>query len=201
MERGPPRAYDRHTTYEAVDRWSPGASARSAVSPSQAYTDYDSHVRLAPGDGSGATVQEQAGGGRRELTPILRSGVAANGAGDVSTVLLRSPTQLQKKFNHAGVFGVTGNYSKGNAAKFSSAMHEHMNAGGTQSIVGTYRNAPATHYLDPASALNVVSDLGGNFVTAYRLGYPRFRSSCQPTRCWFSSNGCIASARLRRSPS
>ncbi|MBW9207141.1 hypothetical protein KV097_14435 [Mumia sp. zg.B17] len=135
------------------------------------------------------------------LSSIQRWRVAANGAGDVSTVLLRSPTQLQKKFNHAGVFGVTGNYSKGNAAKFSSAMHEHMNAGGTQSIVGTYRNAPATHYLDPASALNVVSDLGGNFVTAYRLGYPRFRSSCQPTRCWFSSNGCIASARLRRSPS
>ncbi len=63
-------------------------------------------------------------------------------------------------------------------------MHEHMNAAGTQSIVGTYRNAPATHYLDPASGLNVVSDLDGNFVTAFRLGSGQLNDVLTTGRIW-----------------
>ncbi len=115
---------------------------------------------------------------------VVATGVAANSAGDVSTVLMRTPLQLQKKFKHAGDFGVTGGYSKANASRFSAAMHQHMNASGTQRIVGTYRNAPATHYLDPKTGLNVLSDLDGNFITGFRLGAGQLNDVLTTGRLW-----------------
>jgi hypothetical protein len=130
-----------------------------------------------------------AGDPNSGMTPenFLRAslaGVATNTADNTSTILLRTQTQLQKKFKHAGDFGVGGNYSKANAAKFSSAMHQHMNAPGTQRIVGTYRNDPAIHYLDPSSGLNVVSDLDGNFITGFKLGAGQLQDVLTSGRLW-----------------
>lgn len=98
----------------------------------------------------------------------VATGVAAKGAPDVSQILMRSPGQLQSKFKHAGDFGVTGNYSKANAANFSSAMHQHINAAGTRAIQGTYRGESVTHYLNPSTGLNVISR-NGEFVSGWQL--------------------------------
>lgn len=81
--------------------------------------------------------------GAREL-------VAAKGVGN-SNVLLNTSKQLQTKFKHASDFGVVGNYNKVNAAKFSSALNQHINGSGTQIIQGAYGNSnnPVTFYLNP----------------------------------------------------
>lgn len=79
------------------------------------------------------------------------SGVGAEGAPGVSQVLLRSSGQLQSKFKHAADLGVPGNYSKANAARFSAAINQHINAAGTRAIQGTYRGEAVTHYLDPST--------------------------------------------------
>jgi hypothetical protein len=116
-----------------------------------------------PGDGSlDATL---AG-----LPPIVGAPInfVANG-GRTSTILLRTAQQLQAKFKHAADFGVIGNYSKANAASFSRALHQHINGPGVQAIRGTYRGQPVTHYLDPATGLNVMADPAGNFISGWRL--------------------------------
>ncbi|WP_106538141.1 colicin D domain-containing protein [Haloactinopolyspora alba] len=69
---------------------------------------------------------------------------------------------------HAPDFGVTGNYSKANAARFSEAIHQHINASGTRSISGTHRGNSATHHVDPSTGLNVVAR-NGEFVSGWRL--------------------------------
>jgi hypothetical protein len=73
--------------------------------------------------------------------------------------------QLQKKFEkHATDFGVGGNYNKENAAKFDSAIKEHINSPDVKVIQGTYRGDPATSYVNPNSGLTVITDPNGNFV-------------------------------------
>lgn len=103
-----------------------------------------------------------------EPETAVATGVAAKTGPDVSQILLRSPGQLQSKFKHAGDFGVAGNYSKANAAKFSAAVNQHINAAGTRAIQGTYRGGSATHYLDPSTGLNVISR-NGEFLSGWRL--------------------------------
>lgn len=63
-------------------------------------------------------------------------------------------------------------------------MHQQMNPAGTQRSVGTYRNSPATLYLDPKSGLNVVSDLDGSFITGFRLGSGQLNDVLTTGRLW-----------------
>ena len=80
-----------------------------------------------------------------------------------------SPKQLQAKYKHAGDFGVDGNYSPANGAKFNDAITTHINSPGVQKITGTYRGNPVTHYLDPSTGLNVIVDPSGAFVSGWKL--------------------------------
>jgi hypothetical protein len=93
-----------------------------------------------------------------------------------SRVLLRTPAQLQAKFKHAGVFGVTGNYNKVNAVQFSRAINMHINSPSVIVIKGSYHGIPATHYLDPWTGLNVVEDAAGYFWTGWKLGNDQLRN-------------------------
>jgi hypothetical protein len=96
-----------------------------------------------------------------------RAGVAASGAS--SRILGNSPSQLQRKFKHAGDFGVAGNYSRANAVEFSRALNQHVNSNTVRAVSGTYRGNPVTHYVDPGTGLNVITDRAGNFVSGWRL--------------------------------
>jgi RHS repeat-associated protein len=100
--------------------------------------------------------------------PAIGRVAARESVPEVSQVLMRSPKQLQAKFKHAADFGVQGNYNKTNAAKFSAAINQHINAPGTQAITGTYHGEAVTHFIDPATRLNVITR-NGTFVSGWRL--------------------------------
>jgi hypothetical protein len=86
---------------------------------------------------------------------------------------------LQKKFKHAGDFGVPGNYSKANAKKFNSAINQHLNAPNVKPTPGTYRGDQVIHHLDPDTGLNVITDQTGNFVSGWRLGNEQLQNVLQ----------------------
>ena len=89
---------------------------------------------------------------------------------DDKTKKAKKNKQLQAKFKHAEDFGVSGNYSKANAAKFESAITQHINSSGTQIIQGTYRGETVTHCLNPSTGLNVILKPSGEFLSGWRLG-------------------------------
>jgi len=96
----------------------------------------------------------------------LASGNAAKGS---SNILLNTSKQLQAKFKHAVDFGVVGNYSKANASRFSSAINQHINSVGAQTINGTYRGQSVIHYLNSNTGLNVISSPSGQFISGWKL--------------------------------
>lgn len=77
--------------------------------------------------------------------------------------------QLQKKFKHAGDFGVSGNYSQANAKKFNQAIQSHMNAPGTKQISGTYRGKSVNFHTNPTSGLTVIQNPNGSFLSGWKL--------------------------------
>ena len=111
---------------------------------------------------------------RPPTTPLV-SVVATNSA-PTSDVLLNSSKQLQAKFKHAGDFGVAGNYSKANAAKYSAALNQHINSASVTKISGTYRGNPVTHHLDPSTGLNVIVDPSGVFVSGWKLNLAQLQN-------------------------
>ena len=94
---------------------------------------------------------------------ILHKVTRKSGGNNSSKILLNTPKQLQAKFKHAVDFGITGNYNKLNAAKFSSAINQHINSPDIQVINGTYRGDPVIHYVNPNTGLNVISSPSGQF--------------------------------------
>ena len=121
----------------------------------------DDVLRMAAGAADDAAAGIAAAGGTAEAAAVVE--------GAASHVLFRTPQQLQAKFKHAKDFGVTGNYSKLNAAQFSRAIHQHINNPGVRSIPGTFHKQPVTHYVNPSTGLNVIVDSGNNFISAWRL--------------------------------
>lgn len=122
--------------------------------------------------------ERRSGGGSRSsaYAIALRPAPKAVPEGATSKILLRDPRQLQSKFKHASDFGVTGNYSRANAVRFSEAIHRHINDSGVRAIQGAYRKQPVTHHIDPASGLNVMSDPAGNLISGWRLSQAQRRN-------------------------
>jgi RHS repeat-associated protein len=86
-----------------------------------------------------------------------------------SSILLNTSKQLQAKFKHASDFGVSGNYNKINSSNFSSAINQHINSTNVQTILGSYRGQPVTHYLNATTGLNVIASPSGNFISGWLL--------------------------------
>ena len=87
----------------------------------------------------------------------------------VSRQIRFTAQQLQAKFNHAADFGVIGNYSLANAARFQSAIEQHVANPATSVIQGTYRGQSVAHFLDPATGLNVIRSPSGQFISGWKL--------------------------------
>ncbi|SDY31251.1 colicin D domain-containing protein [Thermoactinomyces sp. DSM 45892] len=118
--------------------------------------------------GSG-TVAGSFGNLSKDVSDLIS--LFSKGGGGSSNPINFSSGQLQKKFKHAKDFGVEGNYNKANAAKFEEAMQAHIKNPDTQVIPGTYRGKmPVTHYFNPNTGLNVMSDAVGNFHSGWELG-------------------------------
>jgi len=78
--------------------------------------------------------------------------------------------QLKRKFKHAIDFGVNGNPNKQGLAEFENAIKNHVNSSNTMDIKGTYRwDQDVSHYFDPKTNLDVIIDINGNFISAWRL--------------------------------
>ena len=83
--------------------------------------------------------------------------------------LKTTPKQVQKKFKHAGDFGVSGNWNKSNAAAFEKALHRHVTGRGVKTVRGTYNGQPVIHAVDPSTRLNVIRSRDGAFVSGWKL--------------------------------
>ena len=148
------------------------------VTLTSAFGFMSSELRIAPSDFFCETLDcaEQNDLGTRDLCrengwlnydTLSGYCVAANKS---SKILGTTTKQLQKKYKHAGDFGVTGNFNKANASKFNSAINQHINGANTQAIQGTYRGTQdVIHHFDPQTGLNVMSDLKGNFISGWKL--------------------------------
>ena len=78
--------------------------------------------------------------------------------------------QVKSKYKkHAHEFGINEKESADSIKKFRAAMQAHCESMNTRVITGTYKKAPAVHFVDPNSRMNVVMDRSGNFWTTYKL--------------------------------
>ena len=115
------------------------------------------------------------------IAGLTGSGAVANKAGkavwdrfgkkpsDVTSDIIFTDSQLQKKLKHAGDFDLPTKYTKENLLNFKEAIKEHINAATTTKINGTYRGQQVTHYLDKKTGLNVIIDNKGEFLSTWKL--------------------------------
>lgn len=78
-------------------------------------------------------------------------------------------SQLQHAFKHAKDFGVTGNASRQKLGEFAHAIESHIADSGTVAVSGSYRGLTVTHFVNPATGLNVILDQAENFLTGWKL--------------------------------
>ncbi|KON63250.1 filamentous hemagglutinin [Komagataeibacter europaeus] len=83
--------------------------------------------------------------------------------------------QLQKKFKHASDFGVKGNYTPENSARFEEALRSHIS--NSRKIQGLYRGKQqVVNYFNPENGLNVMTKTDGTFISGWRLTQPQIEN-------------------------
>jgi hypothetical protein len=110
----------------------------------------------------------EGGGSRKEPVPGPSSAANATEATTARAIEI-DQTQLQRKFKHAGDFGVAGNWSGSTATQFEQAIRKHVSDETTRVIQGSYRAQPVTHFYNPNTGLNVIRDTEGRFVSGWKL--------------------------------
>jgi hypothetical protein len=85
--------------------------------------------------------------------------------------LIYDSRQLEDKYRkHAKDFGLMAPFNEANAQRYRDLLDAHVTAPSTVHIQGTYRRTIAViHYLDPTTGRSVLSDLSGNFISAWKL--------------------------------
>jgi hypothetical protein len=86
-------------------------------------------------------------------------------AGQLSTTL----NQLEAKFKHAADFGVTLPRGRAGFDAFGEAVTDFVQQPGVQQITGTFRGQSVIFNVNAQTALTVISDRAGNFMTGFRL--------------------------------
>ncbi|MEG4006450.1 colicin D domain-containing protein [Microcoleus sp. Pol11C1] len=84
--------------------------------------------------------------------------------------------QLQSKFKHASDFGIGGSYSLENIRKFRNAIENHLQSSTTKVRNGTFRRMSVVHYFDPKTALNVILNDQGYFVSGWKLNEDQLKA-------------------------
>lgn len=85
-ERGPPAAYDLAPTYDAVDRWSHGASTCSGEAKTPVHCTYDDPARFARTAFASHGVVWATSVDEVSFTVVQRTSVAAEAGGDLTRV-------------------------------------------------------------------------------------------------------------------
>jgi len=78
-------------------------------------------------------------------------------------------SQLQRKFKHAGDFGIAGTPNKVNLQAYENAIKQHVKSPTTLAVIGTYRGNPVSIHVDPSTGLAVITDRTGNFISGWKL--------------------------------
>lgn len=78
-------------------------------------------------------------------------------------------SQLQRKYNHASDFGITGPYKKKNAALYEKAILDHINDPNVEVIYGSYRREPVRHYLNENGLFVMVNESTNNYWSGWQL--------------------------------
>lgn len=80
-------------------------------------------------------------------------------------------SQLRKKFDHAELFGIGGNFNKANAERFSAAIRDFIDAGDTAVMSGTMRGQPdkVVIYYNTRTHVFVATKLDGDFISGWEL--------------------------------
>lgn len=84
--------------------------------------------------------------------------------------------QLQRKFKHAGDFGIRGSYSLQNIKKFKTAIKNHLQSSTTQVRKGTFRRKSVFHYFDTQTGLNIILNDCGYFVSGWKLNEKQLKA-------------------------
>jgi len=84
--------------------------------------------------------------------------------------------QLQSKFKHASDFGIQESYSLQNIIKFRMAIENHLQSSTTKVRRGTFRGRSVVHYFDPKTALNVIINDKGYFVSGWKLNEDQLKA-------------------------
>ena len=101
-DRDPAINYNRAAARLAVDHDPRGPSARLDAAGTYRYTPYDRSVALALVDSITCTAGRHAGAVDGELSPIQRSGVAANSADEASSLVTRTVADAREWLGPGG---------------------------------------------------------------------------------------------------
>ena len=89
--------------------------------------------------------------------------------GPHSKIVLSREQQLKRKYKHAEVFGIKGNYNPENGKKFYLAVQKHLNDPKVKEINGTFRGNEVIFHVNPDTSIAVIQKLNGEFVSAWKL--------------------------------
>jgi hypothetical protein len=98
---------------------------------------------------------------------------AAHVEGAASKIIYASKSLLQKglmKAGHAEALGVVSACTKDGCARFSRALNMFVNDAAVVEFAGKYHGAPALHFYNPVTGVNVVVSHAGEYVTVFRPG-------------------------------
>ncbi|WP_293353040.1 MULTISPECIES: colicin D domain-containing protein [unclassified Microcoleus] len=84
--------------------------------------------------------------------------------------------QLQRKFKHASAFGIRGSYSLDNIIKFKMAIENHLQSSTTKVRRENFRGRSVVSYFDPQTALKVIFDDKGYFVSGWKLNESQLKA-------------------------
>ncbi len=78
--------------------------------------------------------------------------------------------QLQRKFKHAGIFGIEANYNSETEGQYNNAIQKHIGNTNTQKIVGTYRTTiKVFHFFNSQTKVNVITSRTEQFISTWKL--------------------------------
>jgi hypothetical protein len=101
----------------------------------------------------------------QELLAVRRLGALA---GDFPELRM-STAQLEAKFKHAKVFGITLPRGRAGFQAFDDAVHNFLTSRSTRRVIGTYRRRTVILNYQIKTRLIVIQDLDGTFTSAWRL--------------------------------
>jgi RHS repeat-associated protein len=103
---------------------------------------------------------------RRPVVVVADRGTLVEGAG---RSIRATDLQLEKKWKHAKILGVRGNFRKTRAGEFRAALQKAVNAPNVRVIRGLFRGREVIHYFDPRTGIVIITDPSNDFITTMRL--------------------------------